>query len=263
MSCPYTGNNVNLKTACECLDGVKSLNTAMDKYEKDYETHLKNMANYNIEYKKWQNIHDRWSSDKSNEEKRLADDIIYAGCGACGTQRGCPGGYDWKYTEGCGWGNTLCQYRCGRNKDQISIDLKEWLANNPEPKPPLVPTFEKKPPSGINIQCCNQLFSGVKADTVNFSNIAQQCELKIQNDINNISKTEYITQLIQKPQEPEKTSLPIQKSESKGSKVNTGIIISVIIFIIACSSLLAVILFMFSSNGNSGMQLRNSGMQLR
>jgi hypothetical protein len=187
MTCPYYGNDLNLKTACGCLEQVASLANALDKYEKDYENYSKDMAEYNLNYQKWQNRYDRWSSDKASQEKQLADERIHAGCGACGTNKGCPGGYDWKNRVGC-WGGGFCDNICGRNKDQINIDLQSWLIVNPEPSPPLKPTFEKKPPSGNNIVCCSQLFSNINAKDVNFSNISQQCALKVQQDINDSLK---------------------------------------------------------------------------
>ena len=52
MTCPYYGNDLNLKTACGCLEQTASLANALDKYEKDYENYSKDMAEYNLNYQK-------------------------------------------------------------------------------------------------------------------------------------------------------------------------------------------------------------------
>lgn len=229
MTCPYYGNDLNLKTACGCLEQAASLANALDKYEKDYENYSKDMAEYNLNYQKWQNRHDRWLSDKASQESKLADERIEAGCGACGTNKGCPGGYDFKDRVGC-WGGGFCNNICGRNKDQINIDLQSWLTVNPEPKPPLQPTFEKKPPSGNNIVCCSQLFSNINAKDVNFSNIAQQCALKVQQDINDSLKGTSSSSTNNNKDSSSNKQTEKQQTEKQKTILIIGIVLSICLF---------------------------------
>ena len=186
MSCSNPGNNQQLINACACENAANELATTFNQYNIDLQSFNQLNTQYQINYHNYQNALLQWNTNKQNQINSLASEIQMAGCGACGTNPGCPSGWQGLSTQHCGTFNALCNQPCQRTQPQIGIDLGPWLAANPEPiSPGPQPIFSEKPPSGINIECCSQLFQNIDASSASFSNIVQQCNQNIQSQIQN------------------------------------------------------------------------------
>ncbi|NBP13829.1 hypothetical protein EBU95_05430 [bacterium] len=222
---------------CECERASKLL---ADKIE----AHNKALEQYNLEYIEYQKKRSQWETDQRNwESKRddrkrgLGNYDHYAGCGTCGSNPGCPGGWRWeRNANGCGFWNLGCEQVCRRTNEQIERDMAEWYSQNPQP---IEPKFDKQSPqfqSNDQITCCAQLFQNITAQSANFDNIRQQCNDKIKKDLETAKKL--LT--------PETKKEDTGSSFGSGSQLVYGILIS-LFFIIVSVSFISILFFTLRS----------------
>ena len=184
-------SNPQLQSACACKKASDSLVSLTNDYETALEKYTTDMATY----QKALQAQQTWNANKQvqintlNAERR---DGSCAAAGDCGSSN-CNSGWT---SDGSIHGNTDncnicflricaktgCKVSCTRTANQTNSDLQPWLDSNPQPTVPVQPQ-QPNAPSGFNIQCCTQLFTGVDATNVNFSNIQQQCNQTIQKQI--------------------------------------------------------------------------------
>jgi hypothetical protein len=174
MSCDNAPAGSQLASACACQNASAALATSLTQYGTDFSNYTTAVAKHNSD-------HSAWKQRRDAKKQALADEDSYRGCGACGSNAGCQGGYRWeRNANGCGFANMGCEQVCRRNNDQVERDMSGWYSQNPEPT---LNSTKPTPPSGSNIQCCSQLFSNITADSANFSNISQQCSQQIASQI--------------------------------------------------------------------------------
>jgi hypothetical protein len=183
MSCDNVKAGSQLEIACNCKKASDALASLVDTYNRQYEEYSKRLANHNKSRGEWENNHSNWRRNRDIKKNELGNHDHYAGCGACRSNPDCPGGWTWAGNNNnchASWlPGTGCERVCRRTDEQIERDMSGWYGWNPEPSEP---KFNENPPiapSGNNVQCCTQLFSGIKADSVNFKNIQQECNQMI------------------------------------------------------------------------------------
>lgn len=181
--------NQQEENLCTCQKATNALVSSLERYERDYTNYTSKLTEYNQAYKSWQDKHGEWRRNRDGERQRLADEDSYRGCGACGSNAGCQGGWRWeRNNNGChgSWlPGTGCEQVCRRNNDTIDRDMSGWYSRNSEPGEPnkggMVPD-PPKPPENNTIQCCSQIFSDIQVQGGNatLKDINQNCSLRIQ-----------------------------------------------------------------------------------
>lgn len=236
-------------TACECERASKLL---ADKIQ----AHNRELEKYNLEYTEYQAKRTQWEKDKRNWESKRDDRKgelgrydHYPGCGLCGSNPGCPGGWRWdRNANGCGFASAGCQQVCRRTNEQIERDMADWYSQNPQP---IEPRFDKQSPqfqSNDQITCCTQLFQNITATSANFDNIRQQCNDKIKKEL----------ETAMKPLTPE------TKKEDAGSLFESrfqlvyGILISVFLVIVSVGFISILFLTLRSKRPQKGSGSRPS-----
>ena len=249
--CKNAGSNQQLMAACSCESAANSLDKAVKQYEQQVQQHGIDCANYMNAWNNYQYDHQNWVSRRDQRKSDLANEDKYAKCGACGSNDGCPSGWGWnRNNNGC-WGDWLpgtgCQQVCRRTSDQIDRDMSNWYASNPAPQQPgggwngqCNPCSTCNAPTGNDITCCSQLFSDIKADSANFSNISQNCK----NTINDMIKKAIAPKPPPKPTfnpdttGSEQTSLNLPNF----SLENTNMIIPIIVISVISTSIFILVL---------------------
>ena len=79
---------------------------------------------WNEENTNRQNAQRDWDNRKNEIRNHLLAEDKWMGCGGCGTNRGCDGGYQFNRNEMCGG---LCQSVCRRNWDTAERDADNWI----------------------------------------------------------------------------------------------------------------------------------------
>lgn len=181
-----------LASACACQAAANALAASLTQYNAEIQKYGVNQAIYTSALKKYNTDHAQWRANRSGKRAELANELITMACGGCGTNPGCNNlGSGWVSVANplaCGrdalgtpWG---CNNICQRTETQVNTDLGAWDRLNPEPQaPPRVPPVSMQVPNGNNITCCSQEFSGIRADSVSFNNILQNCNQQIQQKI--------------------------------------------------------------------------------
>lgn len=181
-------NNSQLASACACKRASDAFVNLVKQYEDDFQ-------NYNIKHAKYQNYllqKQRWQQGYDNVQSAFAAQRQNGSCAAawaCGSSD-CPSGWE---DDGSVRGrtgncriagvNTGCSIRCKPSSSTIDAHMNEWKRTNPEPEAVAPPGEAPSPPSGNNILCCSQLFSGITADNLNLQDITQQCSQTINTQI--------------------------------------------------------------------------------
>lgn len=256
------------RNLCACQQSTNALTNALNSYETKYTAYTSSVAEYNRQHSDWQTRHSAWQSNRNARRNVLANEEKWAGCGACGSNPGCPGGWRWdRNANGChaSWlpGNG-CEQVCKRNDDTINRDMSGWDAENPQPAQPnrdAIVLASPSPPSNLNIMCCSQIFSDIQVEggDVNLQNVSQNCQQQIQNKLN-------------EPDPPPPEPTPVLASAATGTETGGDgnrkkmfLIIAIVVLIIFFScSISSLLLFTFSDSGsNSDSNLSsNSGSNL-
>jgi len=177
-----------------CKKGIALL-TAQQKTNKalvdDYNTRLtawearRDAANTvrNANKTSRQNAQTDWDNRKQNHKNDALKERQNAGCGACGTNPGCPSGWEWAGRHGCGWGNMGCENECKRSDAEANAEANRRTGGSrPEvyDDPPFSegkPTESAQNQTPINIACCENTLNVIGSE-VTETNITQQNECK-------------------------------------------------------------------------------------
>ena len=196
--CLNIGNNTQLANACACQKASNSLSSSFDAYQNNINNYNTNTTNYNNAWQKYQNDVNNWNTNKQNKKNDLENEQkIWNHCvlwtGVYGHDDWCQG--DTGFGKQTGAGQYGCLFgqgkgECRRTTDQVNSALDQWIGSNPQPSPPSGGTngtadscSDCNPPNSNSIQCCSQLFSNIAGTSVNFSNIQQQCNQTIKQQI--------------------------------------------------------------------------------
>lgn len=252
------------RNLCACQQSTNALTNALNSYETKYTAYTSSVAEYNRQHSDWQTRHSAWQSNRNARRNVLANEEKWAGCGACGSNPGCPGGWRWeRNANGCGALNWGCEQVCKRTDETINRDISGWDAENPQPAQPnrdAIVLASPSPPSNLNIMCCSQIFSDIQVEggDVNLRNVSQNCQQQIQNKLNEPDP----------PPEP----TPVLASAATGTETGGDgnrkkmfLIIAIVVLIIFFScSIISLLLLTFSDSGsNSDSNLSsNSGSNL-
>lgn len=179
--------NPLLESLCACKKASDDLSSALTTYNKQVEDYNLGLERHKELKIKYNNDVSVWETNKQNTINSLKAERKYTNCELIPKACHLAFGSGWTFDNsqgGCGtWAGT--QNNCKRTSTQITTDLGPWLSSNPSPKDP--GEYQGKPPnnapSGININCCSQLFNDIDATNVNFSNITQNCSQIIQTKI--------------------------------------------------------------------------------
>lgn len=132
MSCRYSGDDLAIKQTCQCQGQIDSLSKSIKVYEDTLTSNANANSKYNTDLNNYNINHDRWSSNRQNKLNDLLGEQKESGCGGCGTEQVCPGGWHDVERFGCGWSNLGCNHHCKRNTDTdtANSDLGGWLSQN-------------------------------------------------------------------------------------------------------------------------------------
>lgn len=173
---------------CACELATKSMVDALNQFEARLQSYSTQMAGYKHAYEQWQAAKSDWTSRRQAQMDALGTEDLYAGRGACGSNAGCPSGWTWHRNANS---RGLCEQVCRRNSDQVTRDLSQWLASNPEPAEPnkaaMVSDYPTAPPRS-NIQCCAMVIGDI-GGSADISNLNQNCSQQLQTALNQSSGT--------------------------------------------------------------------------
>jgi hypothetical protein len=194
MACVNPAPGTQLASACACQAGVDALTSQVTAYTSalaDYKTNNDLYNKYISDKSVWQN---RYDTEKASFTASIVGSSTCAPAGNCNASN-CPDGYHNNgeyqgYANNCDIGliQSGCRSNCSPNSDTIDSHMGTWTQNNPPPATvpqPQQPTA----PGGSNIQCCSQIFQGIKADSVDFSGLVQKCTQQINDQIKQATGT--------------------------------------------------------------------------
>jgi hypothetical protein len=247
--------NTLLQTVCLCEKSLIDLDIAVNKYNDG----MKIFDEQTILYKQWTTDNDQWIQKYKAKELELRSESrtgsAQVGCwnSSCdpGWQSdGSVNSNNCSCTPGVCW---ACCVRCVRSENQVLLELSQWIQNNPQPIQPQLPVAPSAP-SGNNIICCTQDFSGIDASNVNFSNVMNNCSLNIQQTIQNLSQTSTPQPSIPQPSIPQPStpqpsipqpSIPqpsTPQPSTPQSNLNLGVKIGIGIGVVIFISVIIIIL---------------------
>lgn len=193
--------NPDLVAACQCQKATVELANAVNVYKTTTEHNLDltnvynttTLPNYMTVHSTWQQASDanlaairgqRQAGNNCTPAAYCPSSTCNSGWRSDGSVSGSQGNCSICAGKLCA--NTGCQLQCEPDDNTVNAQHNNWLNKNPEPqKPPPPAQVPIKPPNGNNIQCCSQVFSGITANSVNFSNLQQTCTQDISNQIGN------------------------------------------------------------------------------
>lgn len=200
MSCDNPTPGSQLANACSCKTASESLSKSLTDYETALATYVqKNADNSNRQQKRqdWENLVGNFSdliqikSDLKTEAHNWNSCMAWSDTSPGHHNDWCEHdvGQGWYHAGqdggGCtkGFGKGVCK----RTQDQVERDFAQ-SHNNRKPEADLSIGAAPSAPTGNNIQCCSQLFSGISGASVQFSDIQQKCTQQIESQIANASK---------------------------------------------------------------------------
>ncbi len=246
----------------KCLETAKNLLKSFQTYESEISKHNELCNKYNKEFQDYSVKLSQWESKKNNQyslltnERRFGDGkCIVGGAANCASNfhnDWCsePNGNGW-YQVGCdfsdcGWG--LVKITCARNNDKVQSDLNSWISSNPKPLPPSGGTDGKctecstcNPPSNINLQCCSQIFEGIKSDKEISIDTIQECIQNLQS--NTPIKQKIIKQPPQITNLPKLTSQTLSSTSTKKYIIGGGIFLFLLFIFLISLIIIIIILF--------------------
>ena len=185
--CATAQSGTQLGSLCACSASSSALQSALTSYENQFTLYNTEQANYST----YVNAQAKWlelyNTEQNSFSSQRQGSSTCAPAGNCqNSAGGCQNGWGSDGTisgnvDNCNiWGvSTGCRVQCSPNQATISNHMSSWQNSNPAPAVVVNPGNSPSAPSGINIQCCSQLFSNITANSVNFSDINQQCGQKI------------------------------------------------------------------------------------
>jgi len=197
MSCANP-NTPALKSLCACESAANMLAESLRTYQAEKLAHTTACNNYKNAWATYQTKHQNWKTNRQNKINELTNEQRI--WNNCVLWTGVYGHDDWCQSDtgfgkqtgasqhGCAYGQGKGE--CKRTSDQINNDLGPWLSQNPEPSQPpggtngvCAPCSTCEPPSGINIQCCSQVFSDINSGNNLTIESIQNCQQEIKQQI--------------------------------------------------------------------------------
>jgi hypothetical protein len=182
--------NPALVAPCGCLAASNALQDAISTYKHQLVVYTNQNSGFLNEKNIYKTNLDAWNVLKDNQNSILTNQVklwnycIDANSGYKDNYCTTDIGAGWYQT---GWDQGSCglyrKGKCQRTANQVTTELNTWISQNPPPAPPVNVAQQPIPPSGNNIECCSQVFSGIDATNVNFNNISQNCSQTINNQI--------------------------------------------------------------------------------
>lgn len=185
------------------LENLQSCKAAVDTYNATLETN-KVIAEYNSGQSAaagaaktaWdqrrinkENEIKSWNDNKNNVKRDLMNEENRMGLGACGSNKGCEGGWHWYKNDNRDW---LCEQVCQRNEDTAEREASSRVGNPPgafnegEPRDKEGSYAHKTQiENNSNIQCCANIMNVADATSV-----TQSCSQAINSILENPSTIE-------------------------------------------------------------------------
>jgi hypothetical protein len=187
--------NSQEQNLCSCKKATDTMASALEKYTTDYTAYTDYVTARNAaiqKYDRWKNMsgeYSNWATRKqelTDEKKTWNNCVLWTGI--FNHDDWCQGDTGFaKQTganqHGCALGSGKGE--CQRNDSQVNEQLRREGYNAAEPSIPSerqVPQFT----SNTNILCCSQIFNdiSVQGGAADFSNINQNCQQRITNELN-------------------------------------------------------------------------------
>lgn len=153
--------------------------------------------------KEREDLQTAWDDRRLQIKNSLLGEEIAMGCGGCGTNRKCDGGYSAKREQGCGFLNMGCEQICNRNDSTADREATQQVTNEKGPRPANFNEPEPRKNQGdyyhknvinvppINVQCCSNAINVNTAgqSSAELQNISQKCNQEIEQKIQNLQNT--------------------------------------------------------------------------
>lgn len=156
----------------------------------DFIKQMKDYSQSNQKYQDYLKARSQHLQERNDEQTRWNNAVMYGPCQGvvdqCNTLNA-----DWTRKSGTGieecdpssflHGRAYCKY----TDEFIQRKMAEWEVTHPPPPvvgQPILPGTFSLP----DVECCSQSFSNISGDSVQFGNVIQECQLEINNKIENI-----------------------------------------------------------------------------
>lgn len=256
----------NITALCQCKKASEAFALAVENYEARQTEYIKN-------YKKWETDLAAWQVRKAAEKDSLINEYKWvkdnnsAGDKGCNSMSGRRRIEEAKFDAGCGavWGSSTC-YKCIRTDEKVNEDLNTWVGQNPAPIKPEQPTDVKDDLPSIN--CCSQSFD--VTGEADFSQISQQCNMYINNALDNAANGSDPTKTNTTPQKNTSSKKKGKKKKPDKPQQNNNMLfiilyvfVCVIIFIVCsscCVGILGIGYKMFTSKKDNNINNYNEDL---
>ncbi|NDC95113.1 hypothetical protein EB118_12495 [bacterium] len=280
--CDNAKEGTSLYLACMCKKASEELEKSAKIYNTTLEKYNKKLVEFNNAQSKYEGDIRDWRNRRDNKRKDLSNERSYRGCGTCGGgNQGCQGGWEWAdNNNGCNLclgklcSNSGCEQICKRSGGEIDREMNSWYAGNPEPQAPSDKEFKSlesvvkdNVPRGNQVTCCSQMFENVTAQSVNFNDVKQNCNNKIDQDIQNAQKAE-------EEAKKKAKAARIKAAEDKNNPIiattsfvkdneytlaaGGGGFSLLLIFVISCCCTLVILLLLLSGSSDSSTKSSTS-----
>lgn len=191
-------NNEQLANDCACQSSSANLTKLLADYNNSVQTWKTTRDNYDntsAQYAAWQGWNGPYQHYKDTFNNLKGQSQQMKNCPPWTTDYNrlnayCHDDYgnNWQYTNGSNGGNG-CAPGFGRGNCQLTDDYIKGQVNYPGPPNVTSPPGNMPQAPTANVTCCSQLFQGISAADVTFSNISQQCSTNIQSSIDKTMNT--------------------------------------------------------------------------
>lgn len=239
-----TNPSAAVQQQCACLQGVNNCSALADAYFKQLTIYSTAHAQWQTDWNNYVAKTNTWNTNLSNEQKRLQDIRWTTHCNDifdnCMAQE-----YVNKYgrdllqtgTQGCDCFIGICgsQKTCRKSDNQVAVDITAWKNSNPKPSPPASEPQAPVPP-GCNVMCCSMNISDLSADTINITELSQNCSQTINQTIADLTKsttttdTSTTTTTSTPPSTPPST--PSGTNQTFWEKNQLAIILSIVLIVL-------------------------------
>lgn len=162
-----------LASACACQESVRSVQELVTQYSNAFKKWEKD----NRAYQKAKQDQQKWDNDVRSCRQRFRGYTAHCG-------ENCASGFDETGYSVCG---VYHKRNCSPNAGHVTAVCESGT----RPVNPFgeYPPEQPKPPGGIQIQCCSQIFQNIKTTgNINISDVNQQCNAQLNNYISQQSK---------------------------------------------------------------------------
>jgi hypothetical protein len=242
------------RSLCSCYVATQANKTAADTYAANSAAYAAKSAAHEREsgrHDKWRNMSGEFAN-WATRKKQLEDERKQTGEGINPQSGWCKNDYGdgWESVERwANWAN-VGRMNCGRTAANVSQTIWNEGYNTAEP---IVPPHPGNPPQFSlvsNIQCCSQIFSDINVNRgdLSISEISQNCDQRINAELNNPSVPAAPTQ---PPTQPPTEDTKEKPTEEKLTEENQMFLIIIIIILLSLSSISFIPIIFFSMSSNN------------